>query len=419
MIVSCTLLACGGSQQTLDPISTRNSDSGDAFSEVKKPPPPKPSASKLFKQGVKKYSQRQYEQAIKKFQAAVDEDPQFGAAYFNAGRVFEELGRLDEAAKYYRQASEKGKNFSEGYANFGRIKLLMNQPEEARIAFDKARERDQFSPEVHLNEAADALSRKDYKGARKSIRASLKGNDRNPKAYGILARVYFEEGRYELAKLVCNTGLEIAKDYADLYNTRGLIFLKEQDLRTALQNFKLALKYNPQFMAAHMNIGAITFNYRDYDASLSHFDAVLAKEPKNIVALLSRAVSLRGLGRLADAEAGYRDVLKLNPQYAPAHFNLGVLKQEHMDKLEDAIAHYQKALEFERADTKLRSDAASRIKAVREQIQDRRDMEEADRQEREEEARMKAEEAAREAEAKKAKQNAPDAAPKTPDSKGK
>ena len=102
--------------------------------------PPKPSAGKLFKQGVQKYRQRQYAQAIKLFQAAVDEDPQFGAAYFNAARTYEELGKLEDAANYYRQASEKGKNFSEGYANLGRIKLMMNQPDEANIAFDKARE---------------------------------------------------------------------------------------------------------------------------------------------------------------------------------------------------------------------------------------------------------------------------------------
>ena len=59
--------------------------------------------------------------------------------------------------------------------------------------------------------------------------------------------------------------------------------------------------------------------------------------------MLSRAVALRGLKRLADTEAGYLDVLKLKADYAPAHFNLEVLKQEHLDKLEEAIGHYRRS----------------------------------------------------------------------------
>jgi Flp pilus assembly protein TadD len=49
------------------------------------------------------------------------------------------------------------------------------------------------------------------------------------------------------------------------------------------------------------------------------------------------------MGRKEDAEAEYRDALRINPDYADAHNNLGLLLDD-MGRKEDAEAEYRDAL---------------------------------------------------------------------------
>jgi tetratricopeptide (TPR) repeat protein len=51
----------------------------------------------------------------------------------------------------------------------------------------------------------------------------------------------------------------------------------------------------------------------------------------------------KGLGRLAEAEVGFRKAAELNPNYADAHYNMGIALQAQ-GKLDEAIAAYNKAL---------------------------------------------------------------------------
>ncbi len=54
--------------------------------------------------------------------------------------------------------------------------------------------------------------------------------------------------------------------------------------------------------------------------------------------------ALRRLGRVQDSRQAFRMALSYNPDYAPAHFNLGVLYEEDMKEPERAIYHYRQYL---------------------------------------------------------------------------
>jgi predicted TPR repeat methyltransferase len=54
-------------------------------------------------------------------------------------------------------------------------------------------------------------------------------------------------------------------------------------------------------------------------------------------------VALEDLGRLTEAEAAYREALRLDVAYAPAHQNLGKLLR-HLDRLGEAVGCYRMAL---------------------------------------------------------------------------
>lgn len=58
---------------------------------------------------------------------------------------------------------------------------------------------------------------------------------------------------------------------------------------------------------------------------------------------MKHGVTLGGLGRLTEAEAAFREVLRLFPSSADGHFNLG-LALDQQGRLEEAAASYQQAL---------------------------------------------------------------------------
>jgi tetratricopeptide (TPR) repeat protein len=70
---------------------------------------------------------------------------------------------------------------------------------------------------------------------------------------------------------------------------------------------------------------------------------VLLQQPAEAAALFQRAVELQRGGQFAEAEAQYRALLAVRPDYAEAHANLGAVLMR-LDRYEEAIASYESAL---------------------------------------------------------------------------
>lgn len=387
-IAAASLVACGPTPVNPDPNLGAGGTSGQQ-TDLPDEPPAAPKVAKeakpLFEDGVKAYKAGNAAKAIGLFEEAIDVDDTFGAAYFNIGRIHEEQGRIDEARTWYERSAEKGKGFGDGLVNIGRLEMEKGNKGEAMALFRRAIQIEPFNGEAHLNLAQDARGRRAFADAVKHVRTALKEDSQNVLAYEVLARVYYDLGRFELSKLVCLTGLEIKKT-ADLYNTLGLVHLKQDNVTTALGSFEDALKVDTNYWPAHMNVGAITFNYRDYESSYRHFSEVLKQKPEHLEAMLSKAVAARGLERLDEAESGYKAVISKDETYAAAHYNLGILYQEYTQKLEDAIKSYEAVLRHERQDADLRKDVTQRIEAVRIQIKNMKELEEMMRQQKAQEA---------------------------------
>ena len=70
---------------------------------------------------------------------------------------------------------------------------------------------------------------------------------------------------------------------------------------------------------------------------------ILVQQPADSAALFQRAFELQRGGRFAEAEAQYRVLLALRPDYAEAHANLGAVLMR-LDRYDEAIASYESAL---------------------------------------------------------------------------
>ncbi|MDX1404523.1 MAG: tetratricopeptide repeat protein [Woeseiaceae bacterium] len=147
------------------------------------------------------------------------------------------------------------------------------------------------------------------------------------------------------------------------------------EMTDAELRFKEFLLSYPDFPGAHINL-AIIYSGRDDDAAAeTSLDEALRIDPAHAVALNQLGMLRRRQGRFLEAESAYLKAVTAAPDYALAHYNLGVLNDLYLQRLDAALEHYERYQELAGedeqvgkwiVDLKRRIDAAQRTANVTE-----------------------------------------------------
>ncbi|MDZ7644193.1 MAG: tetratricopeptide repeat protein [Woeseiaceae bacterium] len=105
------------------------------------------------------------------------------------------------------------------------------------------------------------------------------------------------------------------------------------------------LRY-PDYPGAHVNLAILHAQAGDDAAAEERIEAALALDAAHPAALNQLGMLRRRQGRFEDAEAAYRQALAADPDYALAHYNLGVLSELYLQRLEQALTHFQRYQEL-------------------------------------------------------------------------
>lgn len=105
----------------------------------------------------------------------------------------------------------------------------------------------------------------------------------------------------------------------------GLQALADKDQGRALSAFEQAAEKDPENHFAHYNIGFIKQQQGKSAEALKEYQLALASKPDFIPALYNSG-TIYGASDAAHAMSIYRRVIKLDPKYASAYFNLGLLE---------------------------------------------------------------------------------------------
>jgi len=105
----------------------------------------------------------------------------------------------------------------------------------------------------------------------------------------------------------------------------------------------LAAKY-PDLGGAHANLGLILRNAGKHDESIAALERAVKASPRQPVFFNQLGVSYRHKGQFAKAREAYESALALDPNYADAHLNLGVLLDLYLGDNALALVHYERYL---------------------------------------------------------------------------
>lgn len=118
--------------------------------------------------------------------------------------------------------------------------------------------------------------------------------------------------------------------------------VRANKLDDALMVFQGISGQYPRLSGPLVNEGLIYLHQGRWDDALNALDRALKANEQNPYAWNLRGVALRESGKFTEARASYERALALDPLYARAHFNLGVLADLYLQDLALAISHYEK-----------------------------------------------------------------------------
>ena len=111
------------------------------------------------------------------------------------------------------------------------------------------------------------------------------------------------------------------------------------DAELRFQEFLLSY---PDYAGAHINLAIIFAGRGDDEAAERSLADALLLDPQNPAALNQLGMLRRRQGKFSEAESAYMKAVTASPDYALAHYNLGVLNDLYLQRLDTALQHYER-----------------------------------------------------------------------------
>jgi predicted O-linked N-acetylglucosamine transferase (SPINDLY family) len=239
--------------------------------------------------------------ALARFEAAVEVDARFAPAHNHAGVALCALGRLAEGIVCYRRAVDCAPRDPSAHHNLG-VALLRHQEHRAAVeVLERALELAPGNVEAlnTLGNALRDLGELDAAAARYLKAAELAPE--RPRTWNNLGVLFHRKGAHERAIGYYGKALQLAPNYAEAHNNLGAVHLDQERAKEAAACFRRALEAKPDFAEAHINLGDLASRLGRPEESVGHYrrvvDGALGKAGNVVSALDGLVWTLRRLCR--------------------------------------------------------------------------------------------------------------------------
>ncbi len=363
--------------------------------------------NELLNEGRKAYRAGQAETGLQKLDEAIKVDGRHAGAHYVRGQILYRLKQFAEAKRAFQRAVDE---------DLCPLRILSSMQEMVReiaktraaALYDFAHQIEQQAPEGipdasifldHVHCTAEgyrtlALGILDVLADRGWIKKSEAWNEEaslaikerverriDKKAQGIalrnLAKVLSWAGKSDEAARLANRADSLLKDDPEAIAIGAAGAAAKGELEVAVQRFKKALALNPEDGEIHFNLGVALQKMGVPGEAAHHYREALRIQPKLVDAAVNLAVIMQQAGNFAEAIKLYKSALSHRPDYVEAHANLGRaylasgtfeeamlafqealrLKPEHLEsrlgladalaaggRFKEAIPHYRKAV---------------------------------------------------------------------------
>jgi len=173
---------------------------------------------------------------------------------------------------------------------------------------------------------------------------------------GILVELKDAEGLFYLGNAFCDRELFKSgigcydeslklKEYAEVYNNRGVAYAKLNKYEQAIKDYDRAIELNPALAEVYNNRGITYAELNKYDQAIEDYDKAIELNPNYADAYNNRGITYTKLNKYEQAIEDYNRAIELKPNLAEVYNNRGVAYAK-LNKYERAIKDYGKAIEL-------------------------------------------------------------------------
>ena len=138
--------------------------------------------------------------------------------------------------------------------------------------------------------------------------------------------------------------LQLDPQNAEAYFMMGLNFREVGDVERAINSFQTAVENDPDLKEAWVLLGDL-FASTDNPIAERYYDNAIQLDSTNIDFIHSKANYLHTKGDLEGAVAMYKKVILLQPQYADAFYNIGLVRMEQ-EQYQEAYDQFNIAVQL-------------------------------------------------------------------------
>ena len=140
--------------------------------------------------------------------------------------------------------------------------------------------------------------------------------------------------------------LEIVPGSPEAHYNIASVYQSMGDTDKALAGFQEVVEMRPDMAPAYVAIGDIHGASKQWGEGIAAYSKALALNPNQVAVQFNQAIYAMNSGDLDMAGQSFLNVIGLKEDYAPAHFQLGMVRVGQQ-RNEEAVEHFEKYLELQ------------------------------------------------------------------------
>jgi Tfp pilus assembly protein PilF len=163
--------------------------------------------------------------------------------------------------------------------------------------------------------------------------------------------LYWQRGQFDQAVAEMQSALKSKPDYAEAHYTLGTVYKQQGKMQEAAGELRQAIRLEPDFAGAHTTLAGVLRQLGDTQgaAEEAKVGARIVASTNNLQAAKVATNSgkrLLGAGDLEGAISQFRSAIHSEPNYAAAHYQLGLALQRSGNK-DESEKEFQRAAELD------------------------------------------------------------------------
>jgi tetratricopeptide (TPR) repeat protein len=198
-----------------------------------------------------------------------------------------------------------------------------------------------------------------FEEGQESCSKMLELTDRGVDANLAIAELYLTSGELESAKIHFSSVLEIDPENSDANIGLATILVNEDDMQRALTYFEIAAKAHPTYWKAHNALGGFYFRSGMYHRAIESYLRVTELTDGNPTALSNLGAARLYAGDFDGAYDAWQAAIDVDSN-AASYSNIGTALY-YGNRLSEAVSYYEAALEVDPTDHRLWGNLADAL----------------------------------------------------------